>query len=128
MPYNTHHAIAFVVIECGGAPWGCVPPSVAMARGRVATSSSIYQVKCRGKPAGFRAYVGGKYVSFHKSRASAKAAIAKALAIASKGLGSTPRPRGKAKSSTPQTSRESNNEAKLEYSPACACVVSVDCT
>ena len=123
MPYNTHHAIAFVVIECGGAPWGCVPPSVAMARGRVATSSSIYQVKCRGKPAGFRAYVGGKYVSFHKSRASAKAAIAKALAIASKGLGSTPRPRGKAKSSTPQTSPESNSKAKLGSTPLLAPVL-----
>ena len=62
-----------------------------MAKGRVAKLHIIFKVRRRGKAAGYRAYVNGRYLSYHKTELSAKAAIAKAVAVASKGLGSTPR-------------------------------------
>ena len=58
----------------------------------MACSHLITMVKCQGKPVGYRAYVGGKYQSYHKTKELAKAAIQKALVVTD-GLGSTPRPK-----------------------------------
>ena len=63
----------------------------------MALSHNIIVVRCRGKRAGYRAYVGGKYHSYHKTQVLAKAAIKHAINIAKNGLGSTPRPKTKAK-------------------------------
>ena len=63
----------------------------------MALSRNIIVVRCRGKRAGYRAYVGGKYHSYHKTQVLAKAAIKHAINIAKNGLGSTPRPKTKAK-------------------------------
>ena len=48
----------------------------------MALSRNIVVVRCRGKRAGYRAYVGGKYQSYHKTQALAKAAIKNAIGIA----------------------------------------------
>ena len=58
----------------------------------MACSHLITMVKCQGKPVGYRAYVGGKYHSYQKTKALAKAAIQKALMVTD-GLGSTPLPK-----------------------------------
>ena len=58
----------------------------------MAPAHRINMVKCRGKPVGYRAYIGGKYHSYQKTKALAKAAIQKALMVAD-GLGSTPLPK-----------------------------------
>ena len=50
----------------------------------MALSHNIIVVRCRGKRAGYRAYVGGKYHSYHKTQVLAKAAIANAIDIAKK--------------------------------------------
>ena len=63
----------------------------------MARSHNIITVKCRGKPVGYRAYIGGKYHSYHKTQALAQAAIKRAIKVANNGLGSTPRPKTKAK-------------------------------
>ena len=77
-----------LVVACSG----CLPrPPVDMP-----SPWHITPVKCRGKPAGYRAYIVGTYHSYHKTQALAKAAIEETMQV-NKGLGSTPRPESKAK-------------------------------
>ena len=105
---NTHtytyiHTVAisshsFVAAQLGFAGIGRCCHGVAMALSR-----NIVVVRCRGKRAGYRAYVGGKYHSYHKTQVLAKAAIKHAINIAKNGLGSTPRPKTKAKAKNRQT-------------------------
>ena len=89
---------SFVAAQLGFAGIGRCCHGVAMALSR-----NIIVVRCRGKRAGYRAYVGGKYHSYHKTQVLAKAAIKHAISIAKNGLGSTPRPKTKAKATTKQT-------------------------
>ena len=65
-------------------------PQPAKRRGAAPT---IFKAKRRGKPAGYRIYVGQTYHSYHKTQALAKAAVAEIA----RGLGSTPRPQSSSK-------------------------------
>ena len=65
-------------------------PRPAKRRGE---EPNIITAKCRGKPVGYRVYIGQAYHSYHKTQALAKAAVAE---IARR-LGSTPRPKSSSK-------------------------------
>jgi hypothetical protein len=62
--------------------WQLSLVSQASAGVAMALSRNIVTVRCRGKRAGYRAYVGGKYHSYHKTQVLAKAAINNAIDIA----------------------------------------------
>ena len=73
----------------------------------------ICKAKRRGKPVGYRVYVGQTYHSYHKTQALAKAAVAEIA----RGLGSTPRPKSSskeplAKAAVVEIARGSGSKAK----------------
>ena len=65
-------------------------PRPAKRRG---AGPNIITARCRGKPVGYRVYIGQAYHSYHKTQALAKAAVAEIA----RGLGSTPRPKSSSK-------------------------------
>ena len=74
---------------------------------------NLVKAMCRGKPAGYRLYIGQTYHSYYKTQALAKAAIAEIA----RGLGSTPQPKSSskgplAKAAVAEIARGSGNKAK----------------